>query len=58
MERLNDLQRQYEEIKKNLIWPFSIEEFVQLRDRRKAICLEARTVAEKLHLPGLFWFNE
>jgi hypothetical protein len=57
MDRLANLQKEYEETMKNLIWPLNLEDHWQLNDRRKAILIEAQELVEALNLPGPHWFN-
>jgi hypothetical protein len=57
MERLNTLRMQYEETKKILAFPVSIEEFRCLCHYRNKICGEAQMLAQSLNIQGRFWFN-
>ena len=57
MDHLNRLQNQFEEIKKNLCFPLTIEDRQNLIQRRAAILSEAKGVAESLKLSGEHWFN-
>lgn len=55
VERLDQLQREYDEIKNNLATPFSYEEYQQFRDRRKAILEEARKLIGSLGISEPRW---
>jgi hypothetical protein len=57
MERLKQLRQEYEQTKKALNFPFSVEERQQHVERRKAILIEARALAASLNLTGEHWFN-
>jgi hypothetical protein len=57
MERLNSLRREFEQTIRLLEFPFSFEDFDQLKERRDAIRREARALATKLNLAGPFWFD-
>jgi hypothetical protein len=57
MERLNELRLEFEQTKTVLNFPFSIEERQLQVERRRAILVEARALAESLNLTGEHWFN-
>lgn len=57
MERLNSLRREFEQAIRFLEFPFSFEDFDQLKERRDAILREAKALAKKLSLPRPLWFD-
>jgi hypothetical protein len=57
MERLNTLRQEFEQASRHLEFPFSFEDFDQLKERREAIRREAQSLAKRLNLMGPFWFN-
>ena len=57
MERLNQLRHEYEQTKRVLNFPFSIEERQRQVERRAAILTEARALAASLSITGEHWFN-
>jgi hypothetical protein len=57
VERLTQLQGEYEEIAKSLRFPMSFEELLQLKRRRETILDEARALGDGLNLVGYWWFN-
>jgi hypothetical protein len=58
MARLNQLLSKYKETIEALAFPFNVEEFHQLLDRREAIRAEAKELARKLNIQGPHWFSE
>jgi hypothetical protein len=57
MERLNNLQREFEENTNQLANPLNFADLEQLRERRKAILREALSLAEELEISGPQWFS-
>lgn len=57
MDRLNSLRREFEQTMRLLEFPFSFEDFDQLKERREAIRREAKALAKILNLAGPFWFD-
>jgi hypothetical protein len=57
VERLVQLQGEYDETLKRLRFPMSFEELHRLKGRRKAILDEARTLGDGLNLVGDQWFS-
>ena len=57
MERLLQLRREYEENKKYLTFPLSLQERQLLTQRHNEILAEARTIAESLNMAGEHWFH-
>ena len=57
VERLTQLQGEYEETVKSLRFPMTVEELYQLKCRREAILGEARTLGDSLNLAGDQWFS-
>jgi hypothetical protein len=57
MERLDLLQIQYEETRRNLSFPFSLEDRYELRERGRAILAEAQALAETMDIPPPRWFD-
>jgi hypothetical protein len=57
MERLNNLQREFEENAKQLDNPLDFADLEQLKERRKAILREALLLAEELEISGPQWFS-
>jgi hypothetical protein len=57
MERLIQLRHEFEQTKRVLNFPFSIEERRRQIERRTAILMEARALATSLCITGVHWFN-
>jgi hypothetical protein len=57
MERLERLQREYDENTKQLLHPFDLAELQQLKERRRAILQEAKKLAKTLNLSEPQWFS-
>jgi hypothetical protein len=57
LERLTQLQGEYEETVKSLRFPMTVEEHYQLKFRREAILGKARTLGDSLNLAGDQWFS-
>jgi hypothetical protein len=57
MGRLNILRHEFEDTERKLQYPWNVEEFYLLKERREAIRREAQALAKQLNLPGHFWFN-
>ena len=57
MERLNQLRHDFEQTKRVLNFPFTIEERQRQVERRAAILMEARALAASLSITGEHWFN-
>jgi hypothetical protein len=57
MERLIQLRHEFEQTKRVLNFPFSIEERQRQVERRAAILMEARALAASLSITGEHWFN-
>lgn len=57
MERLSALQREYEEIERNLSFPLDLEDFQLQIARRKAVLTEALRLSQSLNMSGDHWFN-
>lgn len=58
IERLTQLQGEYDETVKSLRFPMSIEELQKLKGRRESILGEARTLGDSLNLAGDQWFSK
>jgi len=56
-DELDKLKIEYETALKNLTFPVSLREREELKDRCKAIVLEARQIAKSLNVVGNRWFN-
>jgi hypothetical protein len=50
MARLNQLRLHYKATIEALVFPFSVEEFRQLLERREAILAEAKELSRKLNI--------
>jgi hypothetical protein len=57
MERLEILQREYEDIERKLNFPLDIEDFQTQEARRDSVLSEARDLAHDLHISGRHWFG-
>jgi hypothetical protein len=57
MERLNSLQREFEENAKQLANPVDFADLEHLKERREVILREARLVAQELEISGPHWFS-
>ena len=57
MEQLSNLATEYEAIMKAFAFPFNTKERQQLKDRREAILVEARLLAQSLNVVGTNWFE-
>jgi hypothetical protein len=58
IERLTQLQGEYDETVKSLRFPMSVEELQKLKGRRESILGEARTLGDSLNLAGGQWFSK
>lgn len=50
LERLNGLQREYNEITVHMTHPFDLADFEELKERRQTILYEARKIARMLNI--------
>ena len=50
MDRLNQLRAEYEDNAKKMRYPFSVSDYIELKERRAAILEEARTLATNVQL--------
>jgi hypothetical protein len=57
MERLNNLQREYEENAKQLTNPIDLADLQHLKERREIILREARMLAQELEISEPQWFS-
>jgi hypothetical protein len=57
MDRLNTLQSEYEDVKRNLAFPLDIEDLQAQTARCNLILEEARRLAQSLNISGDHWFN-
>jgi hypothetical protein len=57
LERLKSLELDYEETVRRIKFPLSLQDRQQLKDRRKTILAEARTLAGSLGVVGDQWFT-
>ena len=57
-ERLNKLQHEYEQTRKNLNFPLNIEDRDQLNEHLRAIVREARSLAQTFRIAVDYWFSK
>jgi hypothetical protein len=57
VEYLSRLRTEFDDINSRLEFPFSMEEFLKLKDRRRAILAEAIIYAKTEGILGSYWFN-
>jgi hypothetical protein len=57
MERLKNLQHEFEDTTRFIAFPLDFAEFYRLKERREIILREAQALALQLNISGPQWFS-
>ena len=56
MDKLNALQKEFEDVERRLRFPLDLQE-LQLTERRRSVLSQARELAKTADISGSHWFN-